>query len=120
MKDILVRNGHLNSLESQVIDDLCSDPTLEWLNPKRIIYLNASPDTCMDRINRRTERAGITSHNNDIEAYRHINLTELAQYKEALKNIPNLATTMEINANYSDRETKSSWVTNIIQQLPQL
>jgi len=116
LKDLLHKRGHISALESQVLDELCDDPTLEWLNPTRIIYLNTHPNICMERIKDRLEESKSSTEDNA----EHITLPDLTQYKESLKNILNLTDIMEIDGNHSDLETRQSWVTQITQSLPQL
>jgi deoxyadenosine/deoxycytidine kinase len=119
LKDLLQKRNYISALESQILDELCDDPTLEWLNPTRIIYLNTRPEICMDRIRNRIEESKSSIEDNT-ESYEHITLPDLTQYKESLKNILNLADTTEIDGNHSDLETRRSWVTQISHLLPQL
>ena len=119
LKDWLFRNGHLTTLEVQVLEELCDDPTLEWLNPTQTILLNVYPQICMDRIQERIQRH-ISTPEEHVELYQEITLSDLTHYKESLKNIHNIVDTMEINGNYSDEEIRSSWVAQIIQLMPQL
>jgi len=73
----------------------------------------------MDRIRNRIEESKSSIEDNT-ESYEHITLPDLTQYKESLKNILNLADTMEIDGNHSDLEIRCSWVTRISHLLPQL
>jgi deoxyadenosine/deoxycytidine kinase len=118
-RDLLHRKGHLSTLEAQVLEELCDDPTLEWLNPTRIIFLNTSPEICKDRIQQRIDR-GNSSSNTYPESYKYLTLSDVTQYKESLKNIHNLGDTMEINGDCLNQETLASWVTQISHLLPQL
>jgi deoxyadenosine/deoxycytidine kinase len=120
LKDWLQKNGHLTTLEVQVLEELCDDPTLEWLNPIHTIFLNVHPKICMDRIQERIQSHISRTPDEYMESYQEITLSDLTQYKESLKNIHNITDTMEINGNHSDEETRSSWVTQILQLMPRL
>jgi thymidylate kinase len=116
----LSHKQHLKPIEAQVLEELCNDPTLEWLNPTRMIYINTSPQICLDRITDYIERSESSEYNEHIEFYKQLTLLDITQYRESLKNILNLAEIMELDGNHTDQEIRESWVNLIIQSLPRL
>ena len=119
LKDWLQKKEYISPLEAQVLEELCDDPTLGWLNPTRTIFLNVSPEICLDRIH---EQIGVerSTTNEYPESYNHLTLMDITQYRESLKNILNLTDTIEIDGNNTDLETRQSWISQITQWMQRL
>ena len=117
--DWLRKKGQISPLEIQILEELCDDPTLGWLNPSRTIFLNVSPETCLSRIHEQIGRER-SATNEYPESYNHLNLTDITQYRDSLKNMINLLDTIEIDGNHSDPETRQSWVSQITQWMQRL
>jgi deoxyadenosine/deoxycytidine kinase len=48
--EALKDDGAMNEMESKVYDELFHEGSIEWMYPKKIVYLKTSPESCLGRI----------------------------------------------------------------------
>jgi len=119
LAQMLHHQGHLTTLEAQVIDELCKDTTLDYLNPKRSFYLDTSITTCLDRIIRRVE-ADRRAATRQIQGEKNIDHAYLAEYKRFLDDSLLVRSATIIDGDLSDRRDRDILVTDILDQLQEL
>jgi len=112
--------GHLTALELQIIEEMCNDPTLSYLKPKRTFYIDTDVITCIERIRKRvlSEKRGSARPQKQGEKY--ISAQYLIKYKDKLDQSPLIRGSMKIDGNQMDRKERDTIVPYIIQQLQEL
>jgi hypothetical protein len=61
---MLLDEGSMSPLEYQVYCSLFIDKTYDWMNPKKMMYINTDPEVCFRRIKQRSDELlgkGLTS-----------------------------------------------------------
>jgi deoxyadenosine/deoxycytidine kinase len=114
----LHHQGHLTRLEIQVIEELCKDPTLDFLNPKRSFYIDTNLTSCLERIKKRVE-ADRSSKRNQLQGEKRINLAYLAGYKRFLCESTLIRSAIRIDGDTTDRKERETIVPDILHQLQQ-
>ena len=112
--------GHLTALELQVIEEMCEDPTLDYLKPKRAFYIDTDVITCIERIRKRVQAEKRGSSRPQKQGERHITAQYLIKYKDKLDQSLLIKRSMRIDGNQTDRKERDGIVPYIIQQLQEL
>ena len=111
--------GHLTALELQVIDELCKDPTLDFLNPKRAFYVDTNPTICLSRIGKRVE-SDKRSNRRQFQGQRRINLGYLAEYKRFLSASPLIMSVITVNGDSIEHKERDTIILDMLHQLQEL
>ena len=114
---MLYQKGYIREIEHQVYESLFFDKSLEWMMPKKILYLNQD---CNDSF---SDLSLVRDLKDQQDGLRRIITTckeDLQDVKDRYNSLPEIQNATHLEGSLSDRKQTEVWVAETISQMPRL
>jgi len=114
---MLHEQRHILEIEHQVYESLFLDETLNWMMPKKMIYIRRDPDDCYYRV--ACERL-VCEQRDGLKTIMAHTTRDIREIQNRYESLPEIQSSTCVSGNPINRKDIDSWVTATISQMPRL